>query len=41
MFWHSSYDQDSGHQWLRKTVHDAAAEMQAAQASETVISSRF
>jgi LysR family transcriptional regulator, mexEF-oprN operon transcriptional activator len=41
MFWHSSYDQDSGHQWLRKIVQDAAAEMQAPQASETVISSKF
>jgi LysR family transcriptional regulator, mexEF-oprN operon transcriptional activator len=31
MFWHSSYDQDSGHQWLRKVVEGAAAEMQDAQ----------
>jgi DNA-binding transcriptional LysR family regulator len=31
LLWHSSYDQDSGHQWLRKVVEDAAAEMQAAQ----------
>jgi LysR family transcriptional regulator, mexEF-oprN operon transcriptional activator len=31
MLWHSSYDQDSGHQWLRKIVQGAAAEMQDAQ----------
>lgn len=28
MLWHSSYDLDSGHHWLRKTVEEAAAEMQ-------------
>ena len=31
MLWHSSYDQDSGHQWLRKIVQAAAAEMQDTQ----------
>ena len=30
MLWHSSYDHDSGHQWLRKIVEGAATDMQDA-----------